>query len=45
MGLAFKSGGMLLGPIVMLIIALMNFHCQHLLVLGIKNVVYLPITV
>ncbi|KAJ3635082.1 hypothetical protein MTP99_008015 [Tenebrio molitor] len=32
MGLAFKSGGMLLGPIVMLIIALMNFHCQHLLI-------------
>jgi hypothetical protein len=37
MGLAFSSSGILLGPVMMLVIALMNLHCQHLLVLGIKK--------
>ncbi|XP_068892704.1 proton-coupled amino acid transporter 1-like isoform X5 [Tenebrio molitor] len=32
MGLAFSSSGILLGPVMMLVIALMNLHCQHLLI-------------
>ncbi|XP_068892691.1 proton-coupled amino acid transporter-like protein CG1139 isoform X2 [Tenebrio molitor] len=32
MGLAYSSSGILLGPVMMLAIALMNLHCQHLLI-------------
>ncbi|KAJ3635084.1 hypothetical protein MTP99_008017 [Tenebrio molitor] len=32
MGFAFSNSGMLLGPVTMLVIALMNLHCQHLLI-------------
>jgi hypothetical protein len=44
MGLAYSSSGILLGPVMMLAIALMNLHCQHLLVLGIKKIYYFLIT-